>query len=183
MPTLFLDRDGVLNKEVNYLHRVDDFEFTPNCIEGLCNFKARGFDFIVVTNQAGIARGLYTEDEYHILTRHLETQLNFFGIDFMHIYHCPHHPDGSVAGYAMVCECRKPKPGMFHQAIKEYDVDIKKSIMVGDKRTDLLAARAAGVEACVFVETGHPISLADKQDFPTYCDLLELSQSDLVASF
>ena len=154
----FLDRDGVINKEVNYLYKVEDFEYTENCIEGLKKIKALGYEIIIVTNQAGIARGYYTEDDYQKLTDWYVADLKNQGIDILDVFHCPHHPEGNIPEYSIVCDCRKPKSGMFEQALAQYNIDIDSSFMVGDKNSDLGAAKSAGIQQLYLVETGHPIT-------------------------
>ncbi len=154
----FLDRDGVINKEVNYLHKVEDFEYTENCIEGLKNLKKMGYEIIIVTNQAGIARGYYTEQQYQKLTDWYLADLGKYGIAILDVFHCPHHPQGNVPEYAISCSCRKPKSGMFEQAFSKYEIDIDNSLMVGDKESDLLAAQGVGIKKIILVESGHAVS-------------------------
>jgi len=154
----FLDRDGVINKEVNYLYKIEDFEYTENCIEGLKKIKALGYEIIIVTNQAGIARGYYTEDDYQKLTAWYVADLKNQGIDILDVFRCPHHPEGNIPEYSIVCACRKPKSGMFEQALAQYNIDMDSSFMVGDKTSDLDAAKNAGIQQLYLVETGHPIT-------------------------
>ncbi|MDE1223759.1 HAD family hydrolase [Vibrio aestuarianus] len=155
----FLDRDGVINKEVNYLHKIEDFEYTGGCIAGLKKLRALGYEIIIITNQAGIARGYYSEIQYQLLTDWYRADLKEKGIDVLDIFHCPHHPDGTLANLSKDCDCRKPSPGMIEQAKSKYFIDIKKSILVGDKNSDIHAGERAGITRCFLVKTGHPTSV------------------------
>lgn len=142
-PALFLDRDGVINIEKNYLYKQEDFEFIDGVFE-LCRFyQKKNYYIIVVTNQSGIARGYYTEQDFQDLTSWMLDEFVTEGIGIDRVYHCPHHPD--ISGE---CECRKPKPGMFLEAREEFNIDMESSVMVGDSQRDIEAAMAAGVEEC-----------------------------------
>ena len=140
-PALFLDRDGVINIEKNYLHKKEDFEFIDGIFE-LCQFyKAKGYYIVVVTNRSGIARGYYSEMDFANLTFWMLGEFAKEGIEIDQVYHCPHHPD--ISGE---CECRKPNPGMFLQAQKDLNIDMEKSLLVGDSERDIEAAHRAGVK-------------------------------------
>lgn len=154
----FLDRDGVINKEVNYLHKIDDFEYTTDCLDGLANILSLGYEIIIITNQAGIAKGYYTEEEYYILTSWIRKDLASKGIRILDVFHCPHHPDGVVPSLSIKCDCRKPSPGMIDYAMQKYDIDIDQSILIGDKISDIQAGQLAGINSCYLVKTGHPIT-------------------------
>ena len=137
---LFLDRDGVINKEINYLFRVEDFVFIDGIFE-ICDFyQKRGFTLIIVTNQAGIAKGMYTEQDYKILTEWMIAEFHRKVINIGKVYHCPHFPE--ITGE---CLCRKPNPGMILQAQKEFELDLQNSILIGDKQSDFDAAKNAGI--------------------------------------
>lgn len=173
MKVAFLDRDGVINTEVNYLHKVEDFQYTPNCIEGLIVLRDLGYKFIVVTNQAGIARGYYTEEIYEALTTWYVNDLKDKGIEILKVYHCPHHPNGKVISLAFNCECRKPKPGMILEAIRDFNVDTDESLLIGDKVSDIEAAKSANIKQSFLVETGHKV---DNELFSTYPDILSIAK-------
>ena len=147
---LFLDRDGVINVEKNYLHTIEAFEFIEG-IFALCRFfQAKGYQIIVVTNQSGIARGYYTEEDFNGLTAWMIDAFNHEDVKITAVYHCPHHPD--ISGE---CACRKPEPGMLLEAAKAYDIDLKSSLMIGDKERDIEAALRAGVkETYLYVPAG-----------------------------
>ena len=155
MKVVFLDRDGVINKEINYLHKIADFELTYKCLRALINIQNRGFQIIVVTNQAGIAKGLFSESAYTALTKFYITSFASEGIRILDVFHCPHHPNGTVPRYSIKCRCRKPLAGMFLKACEKYNIDLQSSIVVGDKLSDILAGKAAGVGNSVLVESGH----------------------------
>ena len=153
----FIDRDGVINEELDYVHRVEDFHLLPGVVDGLRLLADNGFALVVVTNQAGIAKGYYTEHDFQQLTGHMRATLADHGVELAAVYHCPHHPAGVVAGLAIECDCRKPRPGMLLQAAAELDLDLTRSVMVGDKPSDTQAGRSAGVAATVLVESGHAL--------------------------
>lgn len=154
---LFLDRDGVINVEKNYLYQKKDFEFIDGVFDVCKFFQKRGYVIIVVTNQAGIARGLYTERDFKILTDWMLSKFNNHGVKIAKVFFCPHHPDFSGS-----CTCRKPEPGMLYDAAEEFDIDLSNSILVGDKKTDMLAAKAAGIHTRVLVRSGHAIFKDDE---------------------
>jgi D-glycero-D-manno-heptose 1,7-bisphosphate phosphatase len=137
---LFLDRDGVINVEKDYLYKIDDFEFVDGIIELCRYYQDNGYKIFVVTNQSGIARGYYSDDDFAKLSEWMIKEFAKYGIDIVKVYYCPHHPD--ISGE---CECRKPKPKMLLDAKKEFDLDMKNSIMIGDKQRDIEAAINAGV--------------------------------------
>lgn len=153
----FLDRDGVVNRDIGYLHRWEDFEFLPGALDAMRRLHDAGYALVIVTNQSGIARGYYTEADYQALTAHLRSALAAAGCPAAGIYHCPHHPAGTVAPYAIECDCRKPRPGMLLQAARELGLDLPSSFMVGDKLSDLQAAHGAGVKHAYLVRSSQPI--------------------------
>ena len=157
----FLDRDGVINVDSGYVGRWEDFKFAPNAISLLRSLADEGYLLVVVTNQSGIARGMFTQVEYEALTARYVAALAEEGIDIAAVYHCPHHPDGRVAEYSRSCDCRKPKPGMILQAIRDHDIDPARSILIGDSERDLEAGRAAGIHRVVRVSAPLPISVSD----------------------
>ena len=133
--TIFLDRDGVINEEVNYLFKKQDFKFIDGVFEACKYFLDMDYEIIIVTNQSGISRGYYTLKDYQILTNWITLQFNKKSIKLLDIFHCPHGP-----GYT--CDCRKPKPGMFLKAKAKHNTDMEKSWMIGDKETDIEAAHS-----------------------------------------
>jgi D-glycero-D-manno-heptose 1,7-bisphosphate phosphatase len=158
VPAIFLDRDGTLNVDHGYVHEIDNFQFIDGTIEALQELKKMGFALVVVTNQSGIARGMFTEDQFMTLTEWMDWSLADRDVDLDGIYFCPHHPEGSVEAYRQQCDCRKPQPGMLLSAQEELDIDMASSYIVGDKVEDMLAGQAAGVGTKVLVRTGKPVT-------------------------
>ena len=154
----FIDRDGVLNEERVYVHRIEDFVLLPGAVEALRALRAAGYRRVVVTNQSGIARGLYTEAQYQRFTSQVRERLQAEGVTLDAIEFCPHLPDAPLPEYRRECECRKPAPGMLLKAIHALDIDPAVSFLVGDKLSDVQAGRAAGVGRCFLVRTGHALS-------------------------
>ncbi|WP_025823720.1 D-glycero-beta-D-manno-heptose 1,7-bisphosphate 7-phosphatase [Shewanella marina] len=161
---IFLDRDGVINKEHGYVHCVDDFEYVEGVFEACLELKKLGYKLVVVTNQSGIARGLYSEDDFHTLTEWMDWNFADKGVDLDGIYYCPHHPTKGIGEYLQDCDCRKPKPGMLNSAAQFLKLDLSASVMVGDKASDMQAAKAAGINTRILVKTGHALTEADMLD-------------------
>ena len=157
-PAIFLDRDGVINKDTGYVSQVDDFHFLPGAIEAMQLLKKKGYLLVVVTNQSGIARGYFTEDDFMNLTEWMDWSLADRGVDLDGIYFCPHHPTEGSSQYCKPCHCRKPGPDMILDAAKFLKIDLARSYMVGDKTSDLKAAVNAGVAHKILVETGKPLT-------------------------
>ena len=157
---ILLDRDGVINVEKSYLHKIEDFEYEKNVVAGLTELRDLGYKFAIITNQAGIARGYYTEDDFWKLQVFIENDLLKNGIKIEKSYFCPHHPN--IEGkYGIECNCRKPKTGNFELAISEFNIDIKNSFMIGDKITDLIPAEKTGITP-VLVKTGYGLKSLEK---------------------
>jgi len=148
---IFLDRDGVINKEVGYLHKIEDFEFIGGVFDACLYFQSIGYQIIIVTNQSGIERGYYSENDFHTVNNWMLEQFKDRGVDILDVFFCPHGPESN-------CDCRKPKPGMFNQANDKHDINMKNSWMIGDKEADIQAANAAGIENTVLVKSGHVIN-------------------------
>jgi D-glycero-D-manno-heptose 1,7-bisphosphate phosphatase len=153
-PAVFLDRDGTLNKEVNYLHKIENFEWVPGAPQAVKRLNELGGPVLVVTNQSGVARGYYTEDDVDRLHAWMNEALAEIGATVDAFYYCPYHPDGAVEEYRGRSHCRKPNAGMFETAMAEWDVDPARSYVVGDKATDLLPGNELGMTT-VLVRTGH----------------------------
>jgi D-glycero-D-manno-heptose 1,7-bisphosphate phosphatase len=142
---LLLDRDGVINVDRRYVSRVEDFEFIPGIFELCRDAQALGLVPVVVTNQAGIGRGYYTEDDFRTLTAWMVAEFEARGVRIARVYHCPYHPTAGVGDYRRESFDRKPHPGMILRAQADLDLDLPRSVLVGDKDSDLAAGRAAGV--------------------------------------
>ena len=148
---VFLDRDGVINEEVGYLHKIKDFKFINGVMDSCNYFLSLGYQIIVVTNQSGIGRGLYKEEDFHIVNEWMLDNFRQEGIRILDVFFCPHGPDDD-------CECRKPKPGLFINAKEKHDIDMNKSWMIGDKEADIQAANNAGINQTILVRSGHIIN-------------------------
>lgn len=142
---LFLDRDGVINEEKNYVHRIEDFEFMDGVFDLLSYARSLGYLLVVITNQAGIARGYYTEEDFHRLNEWMVQQFAEKGITIDRVYYCPYHPTHGIGSYKLDSPNRKPAPGMLLQAEKELHIDLSQSVLVGDKESDIEAGKRAGV--------------------------------------
>jgi len=152
--TIFLDRDGVINKEVQYLHKIKDFIFHNGVFKACLHFQNLGYKIIIVTNQSGIARGYYSESAFQNLSAWMLERFEENNIRILDIFHCPHDEQSN-------CECRKPKPGMLLEAQYKYDIDMQKSWLIGDKEVDIIAANRADITNTILVKSGHKINEAD----------------------
>ena len=150
----FLDRDGVINEEVNYLHDPAKAVLIPGAAAAINRLHAAGYLAIVVTNQAGVAKGLYEEKDIRAVHDRIAELLAADGAEVDAFFYCPHHPD-----YTGACGCRKPSPGMLLAAAAQYDIELDKSLLVGDRLSDIEAGRAAGCQAVYLVATGYGAEL------------------------
>ena len=148
-PALFLDRDGVVNIDHGYVYSQENFHFVDGIFDLVANAHKLGYLVVIVTNQAGIGRGLYTPEDFHALMSWVTSRFQDGGGDIDAIYFCPHHPEHGLGKYRQVCCCRKPAPGMFLQAQKDHGIDMERSILIGDKPSDIIAGRAAGVRTLI----------------------------------
>jgi len=155
---IFLDRDGVINVDKQYVSKIEDFEFKEGIFELLHYFQNLGYLLIVITNQSGIGRGYYTLEDFQNLTAWKLSRLEDEGIKIHEVYYCPHSPESN-------CSCRKPSPEMLLRAKEKYNIDMKKSWMIGDKRTDILAGKKAGVGWTVLITSAHRVIENCKADF------------------
>ena len=152
--TIFLDRDGVINHEVGYLHKIEDFQFIDGVFEACLYFQSLNFQIVVITNQSGIGRGYYSESDFYQVNNWMLDQFKHRGIKILNVFFCPHGPEDA-------CECRKPKPGMLLQAKLKYDIDMNRSWMIGDKEDDVKAANAAGISQTILVKSGHDVDITN----------------------
>lgn len=144
---IFLDRDGVINHEFNYVYKVEDVIFTDGIFDLCRYFQSEGYIIIIITNQAGIARKYYTEDDFLKLTEWMISKFSNERITITDVFHCPHHPD--ING---ICECRKPSPGMIIKASKKHNINLDESILIGDKISDIEAGRNAGISLNILIK-------------------------------
>jgi D-glycero-D-manno-heptose 1,7-bisphosphate phosphatase len=153
-PAVFLDRDGTMIHEVQFLRRFDDLTWFPSTIDAIRLLNRAGFVVCVTTNQSGVGRGLYTEEDVRDIHARMSVELEAAAARVDAWFYCPHHPDAAVESLRQICECRKPQPGMIRAAARQFDLDLTRSYVVGDRLTDLgLAQRAGGTG--VLVRTGY----------------------------
>lgn len=168
---LFLDRDGVINVDIGYLHRPDQCTFITGIFDVVRRARALDYEIIVVTNQAGIARGYYSEQVFEAFTQWMHAQFAERGAALTQVYHCPHHPDVGSPALRTRCACRKPAPGMLLRAADDWHIDLAASILVGDSPSDIGAAIAAGVTRRVL--------FGSRADTPYQADLDCVRASDM----
>ncbi len=153
-PAVFLDRDGTMNVEKEYLHKISDFEFIPSADKAIKKLNDNGYLVIVVTNQSGVARGYYVEEDVRKLHDHMMEELRKIGAHIDADYYCPHHPEKGIGKYKKDCDCRKPDIGMFNKAMERFDIDVSNSWMIGDKEDDMRFAKNCGIKG-ILVKTGY----------------------------
>ena len=153
---LFLDRDGVINQEVHYLWRAEDVRWVDGIVPLCLEAQRQDYRLVVVTNQAGIGRGLYTTEQFEALMQWMRRELALQGVTLDAVYHCPYHPEFGLGQYGREHEDRKPGPGMLFRAARDLRLDLTRSLMVGDRCSDLGAARAAGVRQAFLVAGTEP---------------------------
>ena len=157
----FIDRDGVINEERDFVHTVEEFAFLNGAVAAMRQLRAAGYLLVVVTNQSGIARGLYAEADYLKVTAHMRERLLSAGVTLDAVEYCPHLPDAPVARYRLDCNCRKPRPGMLLRAIDHLGIDARTSVLIGDRTADIQAGREAGIGRCYVVRSGKPLADSD----------------------
>ena len=145
-----LDRDGVLNVDKAYLHKAEDVEWIPGSLEAIAWLKKQGILVAVVTNQSGVARGYFTEDTVRKLHAWMQAEMKKSGGEIAAFYYCPHLPGAAVKQYDVECKCRKPKPGMILQALKDFNIFPENAFLIGDSTRDVEAAEAAGVRGYLY---------------------------------
>lgn len=157
----FIDRDGVINIERGFLYQVEEFAFLPGAVGALHRLQAAGYLLVVITNQSGIARGLYTVADYLRLTAYMQQRLLAAGVRLSAVEYCPHLVDAQLPEFRLDCDCRKPRPGMLQRAAGALGIDMARSFLVGDRATDIQAGRSAGVGHCWLVRSGMPLTEQD----------------------
>lgn len=173
---VFLDRDGVINIDKKYVGRWEDFEFVSGAVEGMQLLQSAGYIIVVVTNQSGIARGYYTEEQYQFLTKRMLETLAKKGVHLSGVYYCPHYPMGIVEEYRVSCSCRKPEPGLILEAATDLNISLKDSFLVGDKPSDIQAARAAGISIAYSVSSDNFATKESTQADAHFDNLLTCSK-------
>ena len=164
---VFLDRDGTINQEVHYLHKPEDLVLLPGVPEAIRALREAGFRIVVVTNQAGVARGYYTCQEVEHLHAYLNELLEKDGAHIDYFFYCTHHPEHGIGEYKIECDCRKPGTGMFKMAEQYYQIDKAHSYMIGDKLLDVEAGRNYGVHS-ILVGTGYGAAIYREQESSAY---------------
>ena len=167
--TIFLDRDGVINKEVEYLHSIEDCIFINGIFESCKYLQQLGYQIIIITNQSGIHRGYYSDKEFHILTEWMLRQFTQKGIHLLDVFYCPHGPKSN-------CKCRKPQPGMLLEAKNKHNINMDLSWMIGDNETDIIAANKAGITNTILLKTGQTINNFSSNAKITLGSLLQIQQ-------
>lgn len=161
---VFLDRDGVITQDPpHYAHRIDQLELIPRSSEAIRLLNENGFRVVVVSNQSGVARGYYQEKDVEIFNNAMKKKLEVVGANIDAIYYCPHYPDAKIEEYRVVCDCRKPKPGMLKRAEKNLNLELKQSFLVGDKISDIEAGYSVGCKT-LLVLTGHGTDELEKNE-------------------
>ena len=158
---VFFDRDGVLNVDKDYLHTIEDFEWIDGAKESIVFLTKNNYTVFVVTNQSGIARGFYTIDDMNKLHEYMAAEIKQAGGNIEKFYFCPHLPGGKIKEFAIECDCRKPKPGLLLQALREYAIDKENSFLIGDKPRDVESAAAAGIKGYLY-ENGNLLHFVKK---------------------
>jgi D-glycero-D-manno-heptose 1,7-bisphosphate phosphatase len=149
---LILDRDGVINHDPGYLHRIEECRFVDGIFAMTRSFVEAQFAIVIATNQSGIGRGIYSEDDFRLLMDWMSGEFTRHGVDLAGIYHCPFHPTEGIGAYRRDSDCRKPRPGMLLHAAADLELDLRASWCVGDNVSDIEAGRAAGVGTLVRVD-------------------------------
>ncbi|MBL7996625.1 D-glycero-beta-D-manno-heptose 1,7-bisphosphate 7-phosphatase [bacterium] len=151
---VFIDRDGTLNVEKDYVHKIEDFEFIPGAKEAIRLLNDNQIKVIVISNQSGIARGYYTPNDVHLLHDYIQRELRKEKAQIDAFFYCPHHPDGTVDEFRKICDCRKPAPGMLLQAEQKLNIDLQSSYVIGDNLSDIKLQEEVPVKT-ILVRTGH----------------------------
>lgn len=150
-PAVFFDRDGVLNEDLGYVHKPEDYIWIPGAIETIKRLKHKGYAIFIITNQSGVARGYFSEKDVRDLHHWINDELfQKYDVQIDSFYYCPHHPTAGLDSYKVFCECRKPRPGLINQALFEFNIARKSSYFIGDKDTDMEAAASAGIRGYQF---------------------------------
>ena len=175
---LFLDRDGVINVDSGHPWRITDIQFCDGIFDFVRRANAAKFIVVVVTNQAGIAKGMYTEEDFKLLTQWMNGQFQLANAVIDSVEYCPHHPDGIIDRYRIQCECRKPQPGMICGALKAYSGDAARSILVGDRATDIEAAVSSNIGTAYKLVSGGAVTKRDSKSNTTIVEVNSFVEID-----
>ena len=149
-PAIFFDRDGVLNQDQGYVYKIKDWQWIDGAINTIKHCNERNYFVFIVTNQSGIGRGFYSEQDVNKLHQFMQDDLQQYGANINDIRYCPHHQDAMIDKYQMTCNWRKPGPGMLLDLIAKWPIDRSRSVLVGDKESDITAAQQAGIKGLLF---------------------------------
>lgn len=174
---VFVDRDGTINVDVDFLSTPSQLLLIPRSADAIRELNDLGIPVIVITNQSGIARGLYSESDLTAVHRAMDAELKRSGAAILDYYYCPHHPTEGIGKYKVECSCRKPKPGMLIEAAAKHGFDLSRSFVVGDKRIDLQAGKSVGATA-IQVATGY--GMGEKEASASDCDYFASDLFDAV---
>ena len=163
---IFLDRDGTINVDKEYIYKVEDFEFEEGAVKGLKILQSLGYQLIIITGQSGIGRGYYSEEDYHKFMDHMHLQLARHNLLIDGEYFRSHHPEKGIGKYKIDCNCRKPKPGMICTAIAEYNINKENSWMIGDSLTDIAVGKNAGINTA-FIYSGGGSGSKNEKNYKT----------------
>jgi D-glycero-D-manno-heptose 1,7-bisphosphate phosphatase len=173
-PALFLDRDGVVNREIGYLYRPEQVEFTAGIFDLCRHAQAQHYRLIIITNQSGIARQLYSEADFYSLMNWMMQEFLRENIRVDGYYFCPHHPEYGVGPYRKECADRKPQPGMILRASTDHRIDLNNSFLVGDRCSDLQAGAAAGIQNLILLQGTEPGGCAEATSHSVVSELREV---------
>ena len=173
MKAIFLDRDGTINVDTGFLCSPDELVYKENAIEGLKKFRDDGYELIIVTNQSGIARGYYSEEQFRLFQSWMISDLKKRGVTILDYYYCPHYPGGVIPRYSIKCECRKPATLLYEQAIRKYDIDMKRSYAIGDRIRDLSISEKTPIQGIMINGNIEEVKSAKSKGITVCEDLLD----------
>tara|TARA_B100000989_G_scaffold189792_1_gene142920 strand:- start:2396 stop:2953 length:558 start_codon:yes stop_codon:yes gene_type:complete len=176
----FLDRDGVINFDYGHIGNIKRFDFIPDSLKGMRSLMNLGYKIIIITNQSGIARGLYSEDDFHNLMNQVIKRLRKHSIEILKYYYCPHHPDSNIPKYKKKCFFRKPQPGMILKAMDDFEIDLDSSFLAGDNITDIISGERAGLKNLCLIDNKNDIIRNSKtKNFLCYQNLNKFVEETL----
>jgi D-glycero-D-manno-heptose 1,7-bisphosphate phosphatase len=161
----FIDRDGVINLDKGYTYKVKDLSVYNDAYDGLIELQKHGFKLFIITNQSGIARGFYSINQFKCFMDALIINLASKGVHIDDYFYCPHHIDGNVKEFSIKCDCRKPSPGLIHQAMDKYNIDLERSILIGDKNSDIEAGLSAGIQINIKINRDKEYAYAESATY------------------
>lgn len=174
MKAVFLDRDGVINRDLGYVHHWEDFHFLDGSIEALKILTKKKLPIIIITNQSGIARGYFSEQQYNDLMKKFKSVCAELEINILDVFYCPHHPKAKIHKYKTSCDCRKPNPGMIFKAFEKYNLSSNNCFLVGDRLSDLKAGYKAGIQDLTLIKSKtNSFKFPAKFSFQVKCSLYD----------